>query len=99
MWVIRGRDLKGGRYASPRKSVDFLINAFGGLGSSLHSRIDFWRSRTTRARARTHRQTDTRANASSASLSLPNPHPFSLLLPDQGVESRAQRRVRDRCSC
>jgi len=41
----------------------------------------------------TERETDTSANA-SPSLSLPNPHPFTLLLPDQGVEGRAQGRVR-----
>jgi hypothetical protein len=46
--------------------------------------------------ARAHTHTDTRANA-SPSLSLPNPYPFSLLLPDQGVEGRAQGRVRGRC--
>jgi hypothetical protein len=39
------------------------------------------------AHARAH--TQTHANL--------NPHPFSLLLPDQGVEGRAQERVR-RCA-
>ena len=53
------------------------------------------------ARARhidTERETESHANA-SPSLSLPNPHPFLLLLPDQGVEGRAQGRLRGRCSC
>ena len=40
-----------------------------------------------------------RLQCKGPSLSLPNPHPFPLLLPDQGVEGRAQGRVRSRCSC
>ena len=48
--------------------------------------------------AHTLAYTHTHTNASPL-LSLFNPRPFPLLLPDQGVEGRAQGRVRSRCSC
>jgi hypothetical protein len=53
--------------------------------------------------ARTHTYTHIETNTRKClTVALPhanlNPHPFPLLLPDQGVEGRAQGRVQGRCS-